>query len=159
MSPAATKKYVLPIQGRPSEISTVSERYIDQAISFGDGQPDERWIDTFYIEGDTYGMAVCPCLYPSIVCRAIDGDGHNGTTSRQTTKVMTSFKLKMGVTNYVILNALQRKEELMATAQQGGAAAAADPDDVARVAHREQKVELPPPPQIEADAAGRRDRE
>ena len=144
MSAAAAQKYVPPIQGHPSEISmtrkrgdpTNVERYIEQAISFVDGQPDERWIDTFYINGDTYGMAVCPCLYPLVVCRAIDGDGHKGTTSRQTTEVMTSFKLKMGATNYVILNALQRKEELMATAQQGGAAAAADPGDVAQVAQR-----------------------
>ena len=68
MSTASAQKYVPPIQGLPSEISTTrmqgdpadEERYIDQAISFVDGQPDERWIDTFYINGDTYWMAVCP---------------------------------------------------------------------------------------------------
>ena len=53
---------------------------------------------------------------------------------------MAIFKEKMGVSNYVILNALRRKEELRvtATAQQGGAAAAADPGGV--------EAELPPLP-------------
>ena len=53
---------------------------------------------------------------------------------------MAIFNEKMGVSNYVILNALRRKEELRvtATAQQGGAAAAADPGGV--------EAELPPPP-------------
>ena len=57
---------------------------------------------------------------PSLVCRAIDGDGpHNRATSRQTTEVMASFKLKMGISNYAILNALRKRKEMMATVQQG----------------------------------------
>ena len=61
---------------------------------------------------------------------------------------MTIFKEKMGASNYVILNALWRKEELRmtATAQQGGAAATADPGGVAAAAHQEPEGELPPPP-------------
>ena len=72
-------------------------------------------------------MTVCPCLYPSIVCRAIDDDGpHNGATSRQIMEIMASFKLKMGISNYAILNALRKKEEMMAMAQQEQAATAQD---------------------------------
>ena len=54
----------------------------------------------------------------------------------------------MGASNYVILNQLQRKEELRmtATTQQGGAAAAADPGGVAAAANREPEAELPPLP-------------
>ena len=60
---------------------------------------------------------------------------------------MAIFKEKMGASNYVILNALRRKEELRtATAQEGGAAA--DPGGVQNVAaatDREPLAELPPP--------------
>ena len=84
---------------------------------------------------------------PSIVCRAIDGDGpHNRATSRQTTEVMASFKLKMGISNYAILNALRKRKEMMATVQQGQEVAAAEHDDAEQVAHGEQKVELQPLP-------------
>ena len=36
---------------------------------------------------------------------------------------MATFKLKMGMSNYAILNALRKKEEMMVMAQQGQAAA------------------------------------
>ena len=82
MSAAARRGYVLPVQGRPTEITTVRtradpgdvDRYINNAVSFVDGQPDERWINCLKMDGDTYNMAVCPCFYPSIVCRAIGDD-------------------------------------------------------------------------------------
>ena len=106
---------------------------------------DERWVDCFKLDRDTYNVAVCPCLYPSIVCRAIDDDApHNGATRCQITEIMASFKLKMGISNYAILNALLKKEEMMAMAQQGQAAA--DHDDAEQVADGEQEVEQQPPP-------------
>ena len=153
---ASRRGYALLVQGCPSEITTMRtrgdpadvDRYIDNAVFFVDGQPDERWINCYRTDGDTYDMAVCPCLYPSIVCRAVDGDGpHNETTSRQTTEVMASLKLKMGINNYAILNALRKRDEMMATVQQGQeGVAAADHDDAEQVAHGEQEVELQPPP-------------
>ena len=53
-------------------------------------------------------------------------------TSKQTGKIMDIFKEKMGAHNYVILNALPRKEELIVTAttQEGSAAAATGPSGV-----------------------------
>ena len=133
--------YALPVQGRPTEITTVRvredpadvHRYINNAVTYVDGQLDERWVDCFKLDGDTYDMTVCQCLYPSIVCRAIDDDApHNGATSRKITDIMASFKLKMGISNYAILNPLRKKEEMMAMAQQGKAAA--DHDDAEQVA-------------------------
>ena len=153
---AATQKYVPPVQGRQSEVSATRTRvdpaevgrYIDLAINFVDGQPDETWTDTFFILGDSYGMTACPCLLPSIVCRSIDDDAHNG--ARQTTKIMAIFNEKIGANNCVILNVLRRKEELRGTAitQEGSAATAADPSGVQNVpaaADREPEAELPPP--------------
>ena len=100
------------------------DSYIENAVTFVNGELDERWVDCFKLDGDTYDMTVCPCLYPSIVCRAIDDDGpHNGATSRQITEIMAVFELKMGKSNYAILNALWKKEEMMVMAQQGQAAA------------------------------------
>ena len=52
----------------------------------------------------------------------------------------------MGISNYAILNALRKKEEMMALAQQGQEVAAADHDDAEQVAQGEQEVELQPPP-------------
>jgi hypothetical protein len=57
---------------------------------------------------------------------------------------MASIKLKMGISNYAILNALRKKEEMMAMAQQGQAAV--DHDDAEQVAEGEQEVEQQPPP-------------
>ena len=84
-------------------------------------------------------MTVCQCLYPSIVCRALDDGGpHNGATSRQITDIMAAFKLKMGMSDYAILNELLKKEEMMVIAQQGQAAA--DHDNAEQVAEGEQEV-------------------
>ena len=154
---APRRGYALPVQGHPTKITMVRvradpadvDRYIDNAVTYVDGQLDERWIDCFKMDGDTYDMAVCPCFYPSIVCRAIDDNApHNGAKSRQTTEIMASFKLKMGISNYAILyaNALRKKEEMMAMAQQGQEVVAADHDDAEQVAQGEQEVELQPPP-------------
>ena len=120
MSAAARRGYVLPVQGRPTEITMVRTRAdpTDVYRYIVDVQPDERWIDCFKMDGDTYNMAVCPCFYPSIVCRAIDDNApHNRPTSQQTTKIMASFKLKMGISKYTILNALRKKEEMMVMVQ------------------------------------------
>ena len=120
---ATRRGYALPVQGRPTDITMVRVRedpadvdsYIENAVTYVDGQLDERWVDCFKLDGDTYDMTVCPCLYPSIVCRAIDdGAPHNGATSCQITEIMASFKLKMGISNYAILNSLRKKEEMMA---------------------------------------------
>ena len=79
--------------------------------------------------------------------RLYTGDGpHNGTTSRQTTEIMTIFMLKMGINNYTILNALRKREEMRATVQGQEGVADADHDDAEQVAHGEQEVELQPPP-------------
>ena len=61
-------------------------------------------------------------------------------------EIMASFKLKMGISNYAILNALRKRKEIMATVQQGQEVAAADHDDAEQVAHGEQEVELQPLP-------------
>ena len=128
---ATSRGYAIPVQGCPTAITTVRVRedpgdvdsYIKKAVPYVDGQVDESWVDCFKLDGDTYNMTVCPCLYPSIVCPAIDGDGpHNGATSRQIPDIMAAFKLKMGMSNYAILNMLRKKEEMMVVAQQGQAA-------------------------------------
>ena len=49
---------------------------------------------------------------------------------------MAAFKLKMGISNYAILNALRKKEEMMVMAQQGQAAA--DHDNAEQAAKGEQ---------------------
>ena len=59
----------------------------------------------------------------------------------------------MGISNYAILNALRKKEEMMALAQQGQEVAAADHDDAEQVAQGEQEVELQPPPLSGSDTA------
>ena len=77
-------------------------------------------------------MTVCPCLYPSIVCQAIDGDGpQNGATSRQIPDIMAAFK---------------KKEEMMVMAQQGQAAV--DHDNAEQAAEGEQEVVQQPPPPV-----------
>ena len=158
---AASQKYVPPVQGHQSEVMATQTRvdpaevcrYMDLAIDFMDGQLKETWTNTFFITGDSYGMTVCPCLLPSIVCRSIVEKAHNVATSRQTSEIMDIFKEKIGLGahNYVILNTLRRKEELRVTAttQEGSAAAAAGPScvqNVPGVADRELEAELPPPP-------------
>ena len=48
---AASKKYVPPVQGRQSEVSAIRmrveatelDRYIDLAVDFLDGQPNNMW--------------------------------------------------------------------------------------------------------------------
>ena len=72
-------------------------------------------------------------------------------TSKQTGKIMDIFKEKMGAHNYVILNALRRKEDLRvaATTQEGSAAAVAGPSGAQTMpaaANREPEAELLPPP-------------
>ena len=124
---------------------------MDLAIDFMDGRLEELWTNTFFIMGDSYGMKVCPCLLPSIVCRSIVEKAHNVATSRQTSKIMDIFKEKRGAHNYVNFNTLRRKEELRVTAttQEGSAAAAAGPSCVQNVpaaADRELEAGLPPPP-------------
>ena len=57
---------------------------------------------------------------------------------------MAAFKLKMGISNYAILNTLWKKEEMMVMVQQGQAAA--DHDDAEQAAEGEQEVEQQPPP-------------
>ena len=78
------------------------------------------------MNGDTYDMTVCPCLYLSIVCRAMNDEAaHNRSTSKQVQEMLTGFKLKMGYNNFVIMNALRRQEEGVDTAQQAAAEQAA----------------------------------
>ena len=90
------------------------------------------------LDGDTYNMTVCPCLYPSIVCQAIDDEGpHNGATSRQIPDIMATFKLKMGISNYAILNALRKKEEMM-KAWSGAATAPSSGSDTTDWWHTKQ---------------------
>ena len=80
-------------------------------------------------------------------CRAIDDDGpHNGATSCQISDIMASFKLKMGMNNYAILNALRRKEEMMVMAQQGQAVI--DHGNAEQAAEGEQEVVKQPPPPV-----------
>ena len=72
---ATIRGYAQPVQGRPTAITTVRERedpgdinsYIKKAVTYVDGQLDDNWFDCFKLDGDTYNMMVCPCLYPSIV--------------------------------------------------------------------------------------------
>ena len=82
---AASKKYVPPVQGRQSEVAVIRTRvdpakvcrYMDLAIDFVDGKLDDMWTNTFFIMGDSYGMTVCTCLLPSIVCRSIVDEPHS----------------------------------------------------------------------------------
>ena len=75
---------------------------------------------------------------------------HNVATSRQTGETMEIFKEKMGAQNYVILNALRRKDEqrVAATTQESRTAAAAAPSGAQIVpadADRAPEAEVPPP--------------
>ena len=75
---------------------------------------------------------------------------HNVATSRQTGETMEIFKEKMGAQNYVILNALRRKDEqrVAATTQESRTAAATAPSGaqiVPAAADRAPEAEVPPP--------------
>ena len=54
---AATRRgYALPVQGRPTAITTMRVRedvdsYIKKAVTYVDRQPDESWVDCFKLEG------------------------------------------------------------------------------------------------------------
>ena len=65
---ATRRGYALPIQGPPTKITTVRVRedpadfdsYIDNTVTYVDGQLDERWVDCFKLDGDTYDMTALP---------------------------------------------------------------------------------------------------
>ena len=123
------------------------DSYIEKAVTYVYGQLDKSWVDCFKLDRDTYNMRFCSCLYTSIVGWAIDDDDpHNGATSFQIPDIMAAFKLKMGISNYAILNSLRKKEEMMVMAQQGQAAA--DHYDAEQAAEGEQEVVQQPPPPV-----------
>ena len=88
-----------PIHSRPTD-AVSSERvredpanidgYIQDAFVYVDMQAEDEWVDCFKLNGDTYDMTVCPCFYPSIVCRAMDDEAaHNRATSNQIQEIIT----------------------------------------------------------------------
>ena len=103
------------------------DNFTDLAVDFVDSQPDETWMDTFFITSDSYELTSCTCLLPTIVCRSMVDEPHNVATSRQTGETMVIFKTKMGLQNYVILNALRRKNEQSCSGYTQDSSAAAGP--------------------------------
>ena len=64
-------------------------------------------------------------LFTPKVCRSMVDEPRNIATSRQTGETMMTYKKKMGLQNYKILNALRRKnEQRVANTQESSAAAA-----------------------------------
>ena len=83
------------------------DNFTDLAVDFVVSQPDETWTDAFFITCDSYELTSFTCLLLTIVCRSLVDEPHNVATSRQTGETMVIFKTKMGLQNYVILNALR----------------------------------------------------
>ena len=98
------------------------DKFTDLAVDIVDSQPDETWTD--FIMSDSYELTSCTCLLPTIVCRSMVDEPHNVATSRQTGETMVIFKTKMGLQNYVILNALRRKNKQRVANTQDSSAAA-----------------------------------
>ena len=77
---AAARRYLEPVPRRSTPFSpdrvredpALIDGHIDEAVVYVDTQDQEDWIDCFKINGDTYDLTVCPCLHPSIICRAMD---------------------------------------------------------------------------------------
>ena len=141
---SVARRYIKPVPNRSIAITSISIRvwedptnidgHIQDAVVYVD---DDEWVDCFELSDDTYEMTVCPCLYPSIVCRAMDDEAdQDGATSWQVMEIITGFKASMG-TNYRILNALRKKEEVVGMGQQ-------DHDGADQVAVVEQEVEQQP---------------
>ena len=86
-------------------------KFTDLAVDFVDSQPDDTWMDAFFIKSDSYELTNCTCLLPTIICRSIVDEPHNVATSIKTDETMAIFETKMGLQNYVILNSLRRKNE------------------------------------------------
>ena len=103
---AVNTKYVAPVQGR---------RGADHTAMSG-------------MMGESYDLTSCTCMLPTIVCQAMTEEHHNHNTasSRQSRDTMTTFKKKIGLQNYKILNALRHKaekeERITANTQEGKAA-------------------------------------
>ena len=142
---ATARRYLEPVHGRPTTVSSERVRedaaningYIEDAIVYVDMQDQQEWVDCFRMNRDTYDMTVCPCFYPSIVCRAMDDEAaHNRATSKQIQEIITGFKVKMGSNNYTILNALRKIEKGVDTTQRAAA----------NVAEQAAEVEQQPPP-------------
>ena len=125
-------KYVASVQGGAGEVQTTRQHvdptdldtFTDMAVDFMDSQPDDVWTDAFFMTSDSYDSSTC--MLPTIVCQSITVEPHNTATSRQTSKMMMTFKRKMGPQNYKILNALRHKKEqrVAANTQESNAAAA-----------------------------------
>ena len=126
---AATRRYMEPVNGRSTPVALDRVRedpalingHIDRAVDYVDTQDHQRWTDCFKLNGETYKVTLCPCLHPSIVCRAMDEElPHNRTTSKQVQDMITSFKHKMG-DNILIINAQRKLDEGEDTAQRAAA--------------------------------------
>ena len=98
------------------------------ATNYVDNQPADACTDAFYMMGESYNLTSCTCMLPTIVCQAMTEEHHNHNTasSRQSRDTMTTFKKKIGLQNYKILNALRHKaekeERITANTQEGKAA-------------------------------------
>ena len=105
-------------------------------------------MDAFFITSDIYELTSCTCLLPTIVCRTRVDEPHNVATSRQTGETMVIFKTKMGLQNYVILNALRRKnEQRVANTQDSSAATGpSGAENVSAVADQAPEAEARPQP-------------
>ena len=99
---AAARRYLEPIPGRSTPVSPERVRedpklidgHIDEAVIYVDVQDQEEWTDCFKINDGTYNLTVCPCLHPSIICRAMDDEAaHNRATRKQVQEMITGFKI------------------------------------------------------------------
>ena len=136
---AAARRYLEPVTGHSAHVApdrvredlALIDGYIDRAVEYVNMQDHQEWIDCLKINGDAYELTICPCHHPSIVCRAMDNEAaHNKTMNKQVQDMITSFKLKMGYNNFVIMNALRRLEEGVDTAQRAAAEVAEQASEV-----------------------------
>ena len=75
---AENERYMEPVNGRPTPIDPERVREdpalviaaMARAVDFVEKQDPQHWIDCFELNNGVYDVNICPCLYPTIICRA-----------------------------------------------------------------------------------------
>ena len=141
---AANGRYMEPVNGRPGPIDPEKVREdpaplvaaIARAVEFVEKQEPQHWIDCFGLNNKVYDENICPCLHPTIICRAIDEENpHRPASSRNTNDMVDDFMKEVGTSNFLIMNALRKQKEDREAAQR------VTPE----AAEQGAQVERPPP--------------
>ena len=97
---AANRRYTEPVNGRPGPIDPEKVREdpallvaaIARAVEFVEKQDPQHWIDCFGLNNKVYDVNICPCLHPTIICRAIGEENpHRPASSRNTNDMVDDF--------------------------------------------------------------------